>query len=244
MSLLDEVLDAHGGAERWDSVREIRADVRTGGFLPRTRFRGDALADYHLRVEMAEQHAIIEPFPGAGRRGVFDSGAVRIDDERGQPVETRDDPRHHFFGRRGLRRNLRWDALDTTYFAGYAMWNYMTTPYLLTRDGVEAREGEEWSENGERWRRLEVDFPPQLHTHSPHQTFYVDDRGTIRRQDYTAEVIGSIAHAAHYCDDHKDFDGLVFPTKRRVYPRKRNNKPRGRPTIVWIELDEVRLLGG
>ncbi|MEV2211290.1 hypothetical protein AB0H86_07400 [Streptomyces sp. NPDC050997] len=26
------------------------------------------------------------------------------------------------------------------YFAGYAMWNYLTAPYLLTRPGVVVRE--------------------------------------------------------------------------------------------------------
>jgi hypothetical protein len=242
VTLLDEVLEAHGGVERWGAAREVRARVRTGGFLPRTRFPGDALADYNLTVGIAEPHAILEPFPSPGRRGVFMEGSVRIDDEQGSAIETRDDPRAHFFGRRGLRRNLRWDALDTTYFAGYAMWNYMTTPYLLTQPGIEVREGEEWSEDGERWRRLEVDFPPGLATHSPHQTFYVDDRGMIRRQDYTAEVVASIGHAAHYCEDHQVFDGLVFPTKRRVFPRRRDNRPRGWPTIVWIDLDEIRVL--
>jgi hypothetical protein len=243
VTLLDEVLDAHGGLDRWRSAREIRARAHSGGFLPRTRFRGNALADYKLRIEVDEPHAILEPFPGPGRRGVFAGDTVRIDDEQGRVLETRDDPRAHFFGRRGLRRNLRWDPLDTTYFAGYAMWNYMTTPYLLTRPGVEVNEGEEWSEDGESWRRLEVDFPAGLATHSAHQTFYVDEGGLIRRQDYTAEVVARIAHAAHYCDDHKDFDGLVFPTTRRVYPRRRDNRPRGRPTIVWIDLEEVRVLG-
>ncbi len=243
MTLLDEVLDAHGGRERWSSAREIRARVRSGGFLPRTRFGSKALAGYNLRVRVADPYAILEPFPRQGRRGVFSAGSVRIDDGRGNAIETRDDPRAHFFGRRGVRRNLRWDALDTTYFAGYAMWNYMTTPLLLTRPGMQVREGEEWSEEGERRRRLEVDFPPGLHTHSSHQTFYADGRGMIRRQDYTAEVVAPIAHAAHYCDDHTDFDGLVFPTRRRVFPRRRNNKPRGRPTIVWIDLDEVSVIG-
>ena len=60
---------------------------------------------------------------------------------RGSRRVTSRSTRRRSSGRSGLRRNLRWDALDSTYFAGYAMWNYMTTPYLLTRQGVEVARG-------------------------------------------------------------------------------------------------------
>ncbi len=34
----------------------------------------------------------------------------------------------------------RWDALQAGYFLSYAMWNYLTTPFLLTYPGSRARE--------------------------------------------------------------------------------------------------------
>jgi len=37
---------------------------------------------------------------------------------------------------RGLARPT-WDALDFTYFAGYALWNYLTTPFLLIYKDVD-----------------------------------------------------------------------------------------------------------
>jgi hypothetical protein len=169
---------------------------------------------------------------------VFESGEVRIEAD-GEPVASRADPRALFQGPSGLRRNFRWDPLDATYFAGYAMWNYLNTPFLLTRHGVEVREGAEWDERGESWRRLEVIFPPDLDTHSGRQTFYVDSQRLIRRHDYTAEVVGGWAKAAHYCDGHREVAGLVFPTRRRVLPRGPRGRPLGRPTLVWLELDEL-----
>jgi hypothetical protein len=242
MTLLDEVVEAHGGAERWGEAREIRATVRSGGLLPRTRFSGRALDEYRLRVEVGRPHAIMEPFPRDGERGVFDAGQVRVDQVHGETISSRENPRSHFTGSSGLRRNLRWDALDTAYFAGYALWNYLTTPIMLTREGFEVREGEDWDEDGERWRRLEVTFPEGVDTHSREQTFYVDARGLIRRVDYTAEVVSGFARAAHYCDALQEFDGLVLPTRRRVVPRRRSGRAFSRPTIVWIELDDVRVL--
>jgi hypothetical protein len=35
--LLDEVLEAHGGLQRWRAAVEVRAHVRSGGLLPRVR---------------------------------------------------------------------------------------------------------------------------------------------------------------------------------------------------------------
>lgn len=239
MSLLDEVLDAHGGLERWRAARRVGARVRSGGLLIRTRVPGNRFADYRVTTEVQRRHAVFDPFPEGGRRAVFEEGAARIDANGGEQVESRHDPRPEFFGRPGLRRNLRWDALDATYFAGYAMWNYLTTPYLLTCDGVEAREGEPWSQDGETWRRLDVTFPPGLDTHSQRQTFYFDDRVLLRRHDYVAEVVGGWAHGAHYCADHVEAGGLVFPTRRWVRPIGPRNRSLPFPTMVWLRLSEL-----
>ncbi len=240
-ALLEEVLEAHGGLERWRAARVIRARVRSGGFLVRTRFPGNRLGDYELTVELAEPVATMDPFPQVGRRGVFERGRVRIETAAGEALASRDHPRAAFSGLSGLRRNLRWDPLDAAYFAGYAMWNYLTTPYLLTREGVEAAEGEPWQEGAERWRRLEVDFPAQLDTHSRHQTFYVDAAGLLRRHDYTAEVVGGWARAAHLLADHREAGGLTFPTRRWVRPRGPRNRVLPGPTLVSIGVAEIRV---
>lgn len=237
--LLEEALEAAGGVERWRAARRIGARVRSGGLLPRTRVAGNRLADYRLTIEVGRPFALLDPYPGRGHRAIFEQGAVRIETAGGEVVERREDPRPAFFGRSGVRRNLRWDPLDSTYFAGYAMWNYLTTPLLLTREGVEVREGESWWGEGQRWRRLEAAFPVGLDTHSRLQSFFFDDRGLQVRHDYTAEVVAPVAHAAHYTSEHRDFDGLVFPTRRRVLPRRRNLRSLPHPTLVSLELSEI-----
>jgi hypothetical protein len=202
---------------------------------------GNRLGDYRLTVDVHEPRAVLDPFPRDGQVGVFDHGETRIETADGETLESRSDPRSAFTGRAGLRRNLRWDALDSAYFGGYAMWNYLTTPLLLTRDGVEAREGDEWDVGGEVWRRLDVDFPPDVATHSRRQSFYFDARSLLRRHDYVAEVVGRWAHGAHYCDEHVRASGLVFPTRRWVRPVGIGNRALPFPTTVWIELSELRV---
>jgi hypothetical protein len=240
-SLLDEVLEANGGLERWRAARRVSARVRSGGLLLRTRVPGNRLSDYHLTVEVHDPRAVLDPFPGDGQVGVFDRGEARIESSVGEALSSRAAPRSAFRGLSGLRRNLRWDALDSVYFAGYAMWNYLTTPLLLTRDGVEVSEGGDWSEPRETWRRLEVRFPAGIDTHSERQTFYWDARGVLRRHDYVAEPVGRWAHAAHYCDEHVRAGGLVFPTRRWVRPIGLRNRSLPLPTMVWIELSELHV---
>lgn len=243
MTLIDEVFDAHGGYERWASAGTIRGRVRSGGLLIRSRVPGNGFRDGRIEVTVGEPYASAAPFPGDGRRGVFDHGAVRIETLDGEVLESRRRPRELFFGRSGVRRNLRWDALDATYFAGYAWWNYLNAPYLLARAGVRVQEIEPWREPGglETWRRLEADFPADLDTHSSRQRFYYDGELRLRRHDYTAEVVGGWARAAHMCADHVEVGGLLFPTRRWVRPIGPHNRPLPFPTLVTLQLSAIEV---
>lgn len=240
-TLLDEVLDAHGGLEHWRAAGTVQARVRSGGLLMRTRLPGNRFADYRITAYVQEARTVLDPFPQEGQRGVFENGMPRIESTAGQVISSRENARAAFFGRSGLRRNIRWDALDSVYFAGYAMWNYLTTPYLLTRDGVEVTEGETWQEGGETWRRLTAVFPPHIDTHSPRQTFYFDANGSLRRHDYCPEVVGRWARAAHYCADPISAGGLTFPTRRWVRPIGPENRSLPFPTLVSLQLTDVRV---
>ena len=133
-----------------------------------------------------------------------------------------------------------WSDLQLAYFAGYAMWTYLNTPFLLARPGVESEEGDPWQESGETWRRLNVRFPADIATHSTEQSFYFDQQGLLRRQDYNVEIDGT-AGAAHYVYDHKEFSGIVLPTKRRVFRRQPDGRPTPEPLIISIDLDRIVL---
>ncbi len=236
--LLTLALDTAGGLARWHSVREIRARLRSGGFALAARGRPRAFARYEATIATDAPRVVIAPYPRPGARGIFEAGLVRIESEAGETLALRENPRALFTG---WRRKLWWDALDALHFAGYALWNYFNAPFILGRPGFETAELEPWEEGGERWRRLRVRFPSVVPTHSREQVFYFDAAGRLRRHDYTAEVFGGWARAAHYCTDHRDFGGLLLPTRRRVYPRRRDGRPRPFPTLVWIDVDDVHL---
>jgi hypothetical protein len=205
--------------------------MSSGGFAFASKLQGHAIRDCEVRISTTGQRVLISPFPREGRRGVLEeTGTVSIETDEGRLLESR---RNAFAD---LRHKLWWDRLDILYFATYAIWTYLSVPFVFEREDYEVSEIEPWVEGGDRWRRLAVTFPEHVHTHSRRQVFHIDDSGLIRRHDYTAEPIGSWAHAAHYCLDHQTFDGLVVPTRRMVYPRRADNTRRRRPLLVWIEV--------
>jgi hypothetical protein len=234
IELVEEVIAAHGGLELWESASEFSVRISSGGFAFASKLQGSAVRDVDARVCTHGQRVILTPYPRPGQRGVLErDGSVRIETDSGELIEVRDHARDAF---RTLRHQLWWDRLDILYFATYAIWTYVSTPFLFTREDYQVRELDPWEEDGKRFRRLAVKFPKDVHTHSREQVFYIDEDGLICRHDYTAEPIGGWAKAAHYCFDHQSFDGLVLPTRRRVYPRKRDNQRRSWPLLVWIEV--------
>ncbi|HUF53071.1 MAG TPA: hypothetical protein VMR52_04770 [Dehalococcoidia bacterium] len=158
---------------------------------------------------------------------------MRIESADGNVLASRDEPRKYF---PGGRRRFRWDDLDFLYFAGYACWNYVTFPALLLRDDIE------WSEVSNT--TLEAKFPASIPTHSPVQQFQFDPQTALLRQhDYTAEVFGDWAHAANVVLKHGTSDGIPYPSKRWVTPRRADGTPRQFPLLVGIEITDWHLAG-
>jgi hypothetical protein len=236
-ALLEHVLTAQGGLERWQRVQELTVHHTSGGIAFAAKFQGRTLAPRVAKISTKVQHSVFVPYPPGGS-GVFNRGAVRIDTERGEQIAHRLDARSQLLR---PRHRLWWDKLDLLYFIGSALWNYAAAPFIFTNAGFEVHQLEPWTEGEEVWSRLGVTFPPDLHTHSRDQVFYFSADGLLRRLDYTAEEFGKRAAAAHYCFDHREFGGLVFPTRRRVYLRRRDGRPRRYPLLIWIDIQAVEV---
>jgi hypothetical protein len=244
IDLLQRALDAHGGLEIWHAAEEVRVRLRSGGRMFDVRLQGRTIsratrAGAEVRFSTDTPQAIFEGFPRRGCRGYFEQGSVRIECEAGNETLRRVDARKAFST---LRHKLSWDTLDALYFIGYALWNYVSTPFMLARPGFDLREGEPWREGGETWRQLHVTFPPDIPTHCTEQTFYFDASGLLRRLDYTAEVFSRWARASNYCFDYREMSGVMVPRRRKVTLRGPHGRPLPGPTMVWIEIFDFELL--
>lgn len=229
--LLELAIAAHGGWDRWQKIKTVNAHVSIGGGVWRLKGWPDVFKDAHVVIDPRKQHTEYSPFVEPGRHTVFEPVRTAIVTDGGEVVEQREQPREAFEG-----HNLMtpWDTQHLIYFTGYAMWTYLTTPFLFKLPGVQTEEVEPWTEGGETWRRLKVTFPSNIHTHSTEQTFYFDASGILRRHDYSADVLGGTS-SANYATEPETFGGFVFPTKRRVYAIGENNLPQRERVAVAID---------
>jgi hypothetical protein len=219
--LLSEVIAAHGGAERWKELNWISATFSLKGAFFQIKGKAGVIVDTTARADCHRQYIPYTPFSRPGTRSVFEQHRVAIESMDGRQLEQRDRPRAAFAGH---NRSTPWDDLHLAYFTGYAMWNYLTTPFMLALPGIQTEEVDPWDEDGERWRRLQAIFPSNVATHSREQTFYFDSGGLLRRLDYHAEVAGSIP-VAHYVSEHREVGGIIVPRRRRAMLRKRDGRP-------------------
>jgi hypothetical protein len=211
-SLVELALEASGGLDRWRKARTIRAWLSLRGPTWDRVGQPTILDGVRVEVDVHRQHTVFRDFTGPGRRGVFTPDRVTVEDSDGTALEERGSPRDSYQG-----RDNDWDALHALYFAGYAIWNYLTTPYLLTLPGVQTEELEPTSDGGGHWRRARVSFPSGIATHCPEQVWSYDRAGLLRRMEYAPYVRGS-RPSSHEIEGHTTFDGLVFPTHRYVLP--------------------------
>jgi hypothetical protein len=212
--LLHLAVSAQGGLERWSRVKSISANLTISGQLLQTKgYPGH----WHVNVTVAPDHlhTVFESYPEVGMRGICEADRVWIENAAGQVVSERHNPRAAFAGH---TRETKWDQLHHLHFFGYALWNYLTTPFIFTRPGFEIQELETQVEDGEQWRVLEVRFPTDIPAHCEVQRFYFSAEGVLKRLDYTTDVLGGVA--AHYLYDSKWIDGLLIAQLRRVVQRK------------------------
>ena len=169
-------------------------------------------------------------------RSFYRPDLVAIDALNGKRLKQRANPRDAFAGHTPA---TPWDDLHLAYFSGYAMWNYLNTPFMFALPGFATEEIGPWVEGRETWHRLKINFPESVATHSPEQVFYVDGNGLIARLDYLANVTGGVP-TAHYTSDYRDFDGIKIPTKRRAYRRNADGTPMQDGIGVAIDIANIR----
>jgi hypothetical protein len=228
-------MEAHGGLYRWRRLKTLSARLVQGGALWALKGQGGVLHDVHVTVDLREEWTSHRPFGQPNRHTSFQPNRVAIETSDGGVVEERFNPRESF---NGHALETPWDNLQLAYFAGYAMWTYLNTPFLLALPSVKTEEIQPWQENGEAWRRLHVAFPPSLATHSTEQTFYFDQRGLLKRHDYNVDVSGGVP-AAHYVSELVERSGIVVPTKHTVFGRQRDGRPVPTPLVVSIDMSDV-----
>jgi len=233
--LLETVLAAHGGLDRWNQLTTVSARLIQGGALWALKGQPGVLDNVVVTASLHQEHVSHRPFGGADRHSAFTPERVAVERDDGTVLEALDQPRASFAGH---TLETPWSTLQLAYFVGTAMWTYLTQPFTFTMPGFRTSDLGPWDEARQRWRRLRVTWPSYLATHSTEQTLYVTTDGLLARHDYDVEISGGSA-AAHYVYDYDDVAGIRLPTKHRIFPRNPDGQSLAEPLIVSIDLSQI-----
>jgi hypothetical protein len=235
--LLDLAVQAHGGLDRWNKVHAIKVAASITGAIWYVKGKPDVLKNIVLTAQTQNERVTVD-FPGQNKRAVFEPSRIVIETVGGTLIEARDHPEKSF---EGQQRETPWDDVDVAYFVGEALWTYLNTPFLYTHAGFKTEEISSIQVEGETWRRLKVTFPDNVKSHSKEQISCFGPDGLLRRHDYTVDILGG-ATGLNYALDYRDVDGIIVPTKRRVYAYEGDYQLVKEPLLVAIDMGEITLL--
>jgi hypothetical protein len=236
--LLAFAIEAHGGLKQWNKFGRVVTHLHMFGSTWKDQGQEGATNDIIADIGIGRQHITYQHIFEPDTNAVFTTDYVAVKDAAGNVIDELYDPLLSFEGHYGKP----WSRPQTLYFSGSGIWTYFATPFVLAADGVTYAEIEPWKENGETWRRLEVIFPDHLAKQSKRQIFYFDaNDGLLRRNDYWTITLNGRG-AAHYVHDIQEFNGIKFPTKRRIYTLQADNTPLLDPTRIGIDVLDLKLI--
>jgi hypothetical protein len=214
MKLLNDIIEAHGGVNRWNQFNKIEAQIVSEGKLFELKGVPQDPTPRQMTVWLHEQKASLYPFGSPDQQSSFSANRIAIEKLDGKLVTERIGNPSEIIEHLKLPQ---WDPLDRAYFNGYALWIYLTTPFFMLFPGMELKEIEPLQEGDETWRGLGVTFPSNIGTHSAVQNFYFGKDNLIRRHDYHLDV-GDF-YVAQYISHLKEVQGILVASKRRAYKK-------------------------
>jgi hypothetical protein len=209
--------DYFGGEAAWRRIDVIRFFPNgLTGLLPLLKGNGRSF-EFPEVIEVCprERRTRFLEYPRTGHVGIYENGAVRIEQATDGAIIDNSVNHRATFG--GLAKNRWWSPLDALYFFGYALVHYHSLPFSLAHARpVSLRKV---SVRGVTLEALEVEFPPDAHTHCRRETFLFDQSGCLVRHDYIADVVGKWARGAHLWQNITRVNGFPIAMERRVVPR-------------------------
>jgi hypothetical protein len=236
--LLALAIKAHGGLQRWSNVKSLKMQASITGAIWYLKGKPDFLKDIVMTAD-AKSELVVTEFPGQDKRSIFEPNRIVLEKLDGTLIAARDNPEDSFAGQ---EQNTPWDDIHVAFFSSEALWTYLTTPFLYTYEGFQTEEISAIQVEKETWRRLKVTFPGYIKSHTREQISCFGPDGLLRRHDYTVDILGG-ATGLNYAADYRDVDGIVVPTKRRIYAWQGDYQLVPEPLLVAIDMGEITLAG-
>jgi hypothetical protein len=128
MALLDEVLEANGGMDRWRYVQRFIVHTSIDGALLARRGKAGLLKEIVANGSIEAQSVRLTGFGAPDKCVTYRPHRVAIESLDGTVLLARSDPRAAILQD---SEDAPWDDLDLVYFSGLSVWNCLTIPFLL-----------------------------------------------------------------------------------------------------------------
>lgn len=207
-TLLEEIIDAHGGLQTWCSLTDLvtRFEIDGNVCAQATPMEFSvAQAFFSLRhpyIIMTDQQG--------GPILMIDSDQIKVGES-----QDHSDP---LFA-------LETFALDASrqthhmrkasYSLARALRHYVTAPFLYASPGFVTEEIDPWNESGETWRVLKVTFPPHIEAPARTQYAYYGADRFLRRTRYHLDT-SPLQEFVNYAHCYDRVDGIWLPTTREI----------------------------
>src|SRR5260370_29605768 len=116
--LVETVVEARGGLERWSLLETVSARLVQGGARWALKGQQGALDDVVVMASLHEERVSYHPFGAPDRRSAYTPERVAIETDNGDVVEALEQPRASFAGH---PLETQWTTLQLAYFVGTAM---------------------------------------------------------------------------------------------------------------------------
>jgi hypothetical protein len=123
--LLANIINAHGGTDRWNGFEKVEATIVSGGGFFSLKGMMQDSDPRRVTVWLHEERSSVMPFGAPDQRTMVTPDRIAIEKLDGSVVAERRAPRDSFAGH---QMSTPWDALHRAYFNGEALWTYFTTP--------------------------------------------------------------------------------------------------------------------
>lgn len=232
--LLARVLDAHGGMDTWRRFTRVEATIVSGGLMFEMKGQPQDPTPRRMAVALQREWGSVQPFGADDQRTDFTPDRIAIEKLDGAVVAELMNPEGSF---EGDDLHTPWNPLQRAYFNGYALWTYLTSPFLLALPGFTVRELEPIEDDGRTLSGVQLTIPDGFVSHSTLQEFYFGPDLLLARHDYRVDIAGSFS-AIQYISDFVDADGIMMPTTRRAYRCGDDGRPMFDQLMVSIDLSD------
>lgn len=230
-TLLNKVIVAHGGMTNWRACRIAEAAaVFAGDLCP----NGPPAMPRKVRVLIHVHKVSIEPLGCPDCRSELDRNRLSVAHRDGSLVTGFDDV--HLMQ---LQFKLPIDPLMGVLLTCATARTLLTSPFILTSEGVEISELVPWNEAGHQWRVLRVEFPRELAIPARIQDYFFDADFLLRRHDYHVDGRAGIT-ITELVTDYTEVNGIKMPTKLSAYPRLSDLTPDFDRTLINIHASSLQ----